>query len=348
MPVVNNPANVNTIVDWTDAILEVDNQFGFINAQGIFDVRSTSQTSIVFDRIQDSITLIPQADRKANSGSYGKDRVVEQFAMALPYFKHKDYLTVQDIQDKRRPGQPDVAETVAAAKADKLTDLRLAADQTYEWLQFSAMTGITLDSAGATIADMYTKFGLDKVVNYTVDLVTQTSTTDLDAKIADVKRRIAKGYKNGSPIQGVDFILDYALFDEFIAHPKYREVYLQYQNSGKQVLRDDLSDYYAWGVTDMFEHRGVRFMAYNPTFVKPDGTTATVLAAGTGIAIPRGARGLFRGYTGPANKLSMANRGGERLFAFEYPSLDDTNVSMEVEFSPLFFCTKPASIIQLT
>ena len=103
MPVVNNPANVNGLVDWTDAILEVDNQFGFINGSAVFDVRSTSQTSIVFDRIENDIVLIPQADRQAFSASYGKDRTVEQFALALPYFRHKDYLTVQDIQDKRRP-----------------------------------------------------------------------------------------------------------------------------------------------------------------------------------------------------------------------------------------------------
>lgn len=352
MPVVNSPFNVNAVADWTDQILEQDNQYGFILSQGIFDERPTTQTSIIFDRVENEIVLIPQADRKAFSSSYGKDRKVEQFALVLPYFKHRDYITVQDIQDKRQPGQPDVAQTLAVAKAEKILDLRLAADQTREWLQFSAMTGETVDADGNTIANMYTLFGLNKAADYTVDLETQIATTDLDKKIATIKRKITTGLKNGSSIQGVDFWLDYALFDEIIAHPKFREVYNMYQNSGKQMLRDELTNYYAWGVTDMFEHRGVRFLAYNPEFAVQDSDgvvqSKTVLGAGKGIAVPRGARGLFRGYNGPSNKLSGANRGGAAMFAYEYPSQDDTSISMEVEMSPLYFCTKPAAIIHLS
>lgn len=352
MSSVNNPLNPNQLVDWTDAIVEIDNQYGFINSQNIFTPYYTADKSIVFDRIQNTITLIPQADRGAFNSTYGKDQKVEQFALAIPYFRHRDYLTVSDVQSKRRPGAADQQQTVALAKADKIQDLRLAADQTLEWLQFSAMTGVTADANGNTIADMYALFGLDKATDYTVDLATEIATTDLDAKLALVEAKVVAGLKNGSSIQGIDLWLDPALFDEIVAHPKFREVYQFYMNQGGQMLRDSLSQYYPWGVTRMFEHRGFRFLAYNPTFAVENASTGVVeskkvLGAGKGVAIPRGARDLFRGYFGPANKLDFANRPGERMYSFEFPAVDNTSITMEVEFSPLFFCTKPASIIQL-
>ncbi|WBF79444.1 major capsid protein [Aeromonas phage vB_AdhM_TS9] len=338
--------NANQITDWTQEIMELDNQFGFIKSQGYFRTQPTSQTSITFDRTETDIKVLGQADRRHNEGVAGKDRVVKTFALALPYFKHFDNITVQDVQDQRRPGEADMAEALDRVRAEKLLDLRLNMDQTHEFLQFSALTGQTKDGDGNTIVDMYSEFGLNLAADYTVDLDTGNASVDLDKKIATVKRKLA-GAGKGHRVSGIDFILDYALFDEIIANPKFREVYNMYVNSGVQRLRDDLSSYFDFGVVDFFEHRGVRFIAYNPSFDTVGGTQQ-VLGAGKGIAIPRNTDGLYRGYFGPANKLSLANQGGNEMFAFEYRAADDTQHRMEVESSPLYFATKPATIIHLT
>lgn len=335
--------NANQITDWTQEILELDNLFGFIRNQNYFRTQPTSQTSITFDRIENDIKVLGQADRRLNVGEAGKDRSVKTLALALPYFKHFDNITVQDIQDQRRPGEADMAEALDRVRAEKLMDLRLNMDQTHEYLQFSALTGVTKDCNDVTIADMYTEFGIAKE---TVDLDTGNVGVDLDKKLAEVKRKIA-GAGKGHRVTGIDFILDYALFDEIIANPKFREVYNMYINSGVQRLRDDLSSYFDFGVVDFFEHRGIRFIAYNPSFDTVAGTKQ-VLGAGKGIAIPRNTDGLYRGYYGPANKLSLANQGGSEMFAFEFRSMDDTQHRMEVESSPLYFATKPATIVHLT
>lgn len=345
MAVTHSFTNANQITDWTQEIMELDNQFGFIKSQGYFRTSTTSQNSITFDRTETDIKVLGQADRRDNTGVAGKDRVVKTFALALPYFKHFDNITVQDIQDQRRPGEADVGESLDRVRAEKLLDLRLNMDQTHEFLQFSALTGQTKDGAGNVIVDMYSEFGLN-INDYTVDLDTGNPAVDLDKKLAEVKRRVT-GAGKGHRVLGVDFILDHALYDELIANPKFREVYNMYANSGSQRLRDDLAKYYEYGVTESFEHRGMRFYAYNPDFDTVNGSTK-VLGAGKGIAIPRNTDGLYRGYFGPANKLSMANSGGSDMFAFEYRSFDDTQHRMEVESSPLFFATKPATIIHLT
>lgn len=352
MAFVNDPLDVYGLKDWTSEIMDVDNKFGFITEQNYFNVTPTASLSILFDKVSDQNVLIPQSDRDSFSATYGKDFKVKTIALALPYFNHRNYITVRDIQDQRRHGAANSAETLATVKADKITKLRNQAEQTLEYLQFSAMTGITKDAEDNVIADMYAEFGLN-IADYTVDLVTQTATTDLDAKIALVEEKVVAGLMNGSAIGGIDFFMSDELFDEFKAHPKFREVYIQYQNIGKQLLRDSMSSYYGGFRVRMFEHEGVRFIAYNPKFAHRNPTTGVVevkqvLAAGTGFAVPRGAGDLFRGYTGPANKLDLANMGGERMFAFEYGSQDNRGLTLEVEFSPLFFCTKPTAIIHLT
>lgn len=349
MAITHDPSNINGIIDWTNEVRVIDNQFGFIRSMGgMFNTQATSQDSIIFDRVKNTINMMSEGSAQSKSHGVGKDREVEQIAMLLKFYKEMDYIDVYDIQSQRMPGSPDMSETLANVRATKLEDLRLAHDQRDEYLRFKAMTGALPTGAVAGQTDMYGVYGLNKAADFTVDLDTGNSSVDLDAKIASVKRKIASGIKSGTPVQGIDFFLDYALFDEIIANPKFREVYNMYQNSGKQLLRDDLSAYYSWGVTDFFEHRGVRFIAYNPTFLEADGSEVTVLGAGKGIAIPRAGRDLLRGYYGPANKLSLANQGGQEMFAFERTSTDDESHTLEIQSKKLYFATKPEAIIQLT
>ncbi len=345
--ITHDPSNPNALVDWTQEINDIDNQFGFIRENIPFNNQVTSQTSIVFDKNTNTISLVPSKARRAKGGNRGKDNAVEQFSAILQYYPYDDYIDSDDIQDKRAPGNPDTAETFDSVRAEKLVNLKLGQDQTDEYLRFKAMKGDLPAGAVAGVSDMYGLFGLN-VANFTVDLESDNDATDLDGKISQVKRLVASGVKSGTRSNGVDFILDYALFDEIKAHVQFREDYQYFASSGSQVLRDDLSSYYDWGITDMFEHAGVRFMAYNPEFEQEDGTSVQVLGAGQGIAIPRNATDMFRGYWGPSTKIALANTGGQEMFAFEYESLDGEGYTLETQSTKLYLATKPSAIIQLT
>lgn len=345
MPIARSIDNPNQLIDWTVEINEIENQYGFIKSQGYFNTRSTSQTAIVFDKNSHDITLLPQVARGDKASTYGKDRKVETFSLPTAYFKHSDYLTAEDIQGWRRPGDSDSEETLARATMEKLTDMRLAADQTDEYLQLQAMKGIFKTPDGTVVADMFSEFGITQL---SVDFELGTATTDIDAKINEVKRHIAKSVKTGGSISGVDIFCDPEFFDKLVSHPKFREVYNNYQNSGAQRLRDDLSNYMSWGISDVVEHRGVRFISYDATFNLPDGSTEDAFAASTGTAVARGVRDLFRGYYAPANKLSQANTAGQPMFVFEYGDPKDEFKEFQLEMSPLYFCTKPNSIVAVT
>lgn len=330
--------------EMTDAINELENQYGYINARGDFVTRSTSQTAIIFDVNKHDITLLPQVNRGDRSATQGKEREVSTFALQLAYFKHADRLTSEDIQDWRQPGSEE-QETIARATAEKLQDMRMAADQTNEYMKLQAMKGVFKTPDGKVVADMFNQFGVTQEV---IDFQLGTNTTNVTNKIQELKRYIAKNVKMGGAISGVEVLVDPTFYDKLISHPDIKEAYKYYVNSGAQVLRDDLSQYMNWGVMDYFEHRGVRFVSYDATFNLPNGTSEVGIAANEGHARALGVRDLFRGYAGPSAKLSEANKPGREMFVRNYVDPRDEYVDFELEMAPLFFCTKPASLVKLT
>jgi len=330
--------------DFTDAINSVENQYGYINSQNYFNTRSTGQTAILFDVNKHDITLLPQVNRGDKSATQGKEREVDTFALQLAYFKHADRLTAEDIQDWRQPGSEE-QETIARATAEKLQDMRMVVDQTREYLKLQAFKGVFKTPDGKVVADMYDKFG---VTQKEIAFALGTNTTNVTNKIQELKRYIGKNVKTGGAISGVEVLVDPEFFDKLVSHPDIKEAYKYYTNSGSQALRDDMSRYMQWGVMDTFEHRGVRFVSYDATFNLPNGTSEVAVAASSGHAYALGVRDLFRGYAGPSVKMSEANQPGREIFLRTYMDPKDEYVEFEAELSPLYFCTKPASLVKLT
>lgn len=345
MPVTHSLLNGMQLVDWTEEIQNVDHQYGLINGMNLFSTKGVSQTAIVFDKSYNDTTLLPQVSRRSREATKGSGRKVETFSLPLAYFKHTDSITAEDIQGWRMPGTPDSEEALANVRAQKLADMRAQVEQTLEYMKLSAAKGICKTPDGATLANMFTEFG---VTQDTVDFVLGTSTTDVDKKIAQVKRLIQTNLKTGGMISGIDLLVDESFYDKLISHPNIRDAYKFYQNTGAQRLRDEMSQYMSWGVVDHFEHRGVRFMTYDATFKLPGGTTEAAIATDEGHALPKGVRDLFRGYYGPSNKLEGVNSVGKEIFAYEYSDAKGEYIEMEAETAPLFFCTQPKVLVKVT
>lgn len=330
--------------EFVDAIIETPLQYGYINSLNLFNTRGTNQTAIVFDKDRSTTTLLPQVARGAKAATQGKEHNVDSFALKTAYFKHQDRLTVEDIQGWRRTGSTD-AETLANATAEKLTDMRRTYDQTSEYLKLQALKGVFKTPDGTVMADMFSEFGITQT---TIALALGTSTTDVDSKIRQIKSAVAKNVLNGGAIGSIEVLVDPLTFDKLISHPNIKNAYQYYQNSGRQALRDDLSNYMAYGIMDVFEHRGVRFVSYDATFNLPNGSTEQAFADNTGIAFAGGTRDLFRGYFAPSNKISAANQNGQEIYMTTKVDEDDEYVSFELESAPLYFCTRPASLIALS
>ena len=330
--------------DFVDGITQTPLQYGYINSLNLFNSKGTNQTAIVFDKDYSTTTLMPQVVRGTKSSTQGKERNVDTFALRTAYFKHSDRLTVEDIQGWRKTGSAE-SETLANATAEKLQDMRLAYDQTAEYMKLQALKGVFKTPDGTVMADMFSEFGITQT---SIDLALGTAATDVDSKFRQIKSAVAKNVLNGGAIGGVEFIVDPLTFDKLISHPNMKTAYQYYMNSGRQALRDDLSQYTKYGIQDVFEHRGVRIVSYDATFNLPTGSTEKAFADNTGIAFASGVRDLFRGYFAPSNKLSAANQNGQEIYMNTKVDEDDEYVEFTLESAPLYFCTRPASLIALT
>jgi hypothetical protein len=330
--------------DFVDGITQTPLQYGYINSRNDFNVKSTNQTAIIFDKDYSTTTLLPQVNRGDRSSTQGKERAADTFALKLAYFKHSDRLTGDDIQSHRVPGSTDT-ETLARATAEKLEDMKRAWNQTQEYMKLQAKKGIFKTPEGTVVANMFTEFGITQT---SIDFLLGTSTTNVDQKIRLLKKAVSTNVMNGGAIGGIEVLVDPSFFDKLISHANMKNAYQFYQNSGKQLLRDDLSDYMKWGIMDAFEFRGVNFISYDATFNLPTGSTEAAFAADTGIATATGVKDLFRGYNGPSVKLSEANQPGQEVFMRSYVDDRDEYVEFEMEAAPLYFCSRPASLIAVT
>lgn len=326
-----------------EGITEQPTQYGYINSRNYFNMKSTSDKAIIFDKDYSNITLLPQVNRGAKAATQGKERTADTFALKLAYFKHADRLTGDDIQSHRAVGRED-NETLARATAEKLEDMRRTWDQTEEYLKLNAIKGVFKTPDGAVVADMFSEFGVTQVTH---DFDLGTNTTDIDIKIRKLKESMAKSVKTGGAISGIEILVDSEFFDKLISHPQMKNAYQFYLNSGSQMLRDNLSEYMKWGIMNEFTHRGVRFLTYDAEFNLPNDTTEKAFEASTGLAIPLGVKDMFRGYHGPSAKMSAANQPGQPLYVRTYVDDHDEFVEFELESSPLYFATRPLACQKL-
>lgn len=331
--------------DFVDGITNTPLQYGYVNSLGLFDMKTTPQTAIIFDKDYTNTTLLPQVNRGSKASTNGKSQKADTFALQLAYFKHDDRLTGEDIQSQRVVGRTD-SDTYARAMGAKMRDLRLALDQTNEYMKLQALKGIFKTPDGTVMANMFTEFSVTQTA---IDFLLGTSTTNVDQKIRQLKSAVFKGLQNGGAMNGgVEVLVDPSFFDKLISHPNMKTAYSAYQNSGRQLLRDDLSTYTKYGIMDSFEFRGVNFAVYDATFALPTGSTELAFAADTGTSYAKGTNDLFRGYFGPSNKLSGANQPGQEVFVRTYVDPKDEYVEIEIEQAPLFFCTRPASLVAVS
>jgi hypothetical protein len=355
MAISRQLSNGQMLTDWTEEVNDVANQFGMLNGTGLFSGSGTSQLSVIFDKTHNQILLLPQTRRNAGPATKGADRKTDTFALTLPYFLYQDYITPQDIQSARMAGTPDSPETLANVLATKLDDSRMVADQTREFMKLQAIKGITTDGDGAVIADMFDKFDLN-AADYAVDFDLGNAATDIDAKIALLRRNVAKSAKTGGRIGKLEVMVTPEFYDALVNHPKIREAYLHYTvtNNNSDVVRGNQSTFMDWGVVDKFEHKGVLFYTYDATFVKDDGdgTVTELRGIGTGagfrdsgtkegFTIIRGMNNLYKGVFGPANSLSAANQVGSEMYFNQYTDPKDKFHELELEMANLYYMSRP-------
>ena len=84
-----------------------------------------------------------------------------------------------------------------------------------------AIKGIFKTPDGATVANMFTEFGVSQS---SVDMDLDVGSTDVNAKISELKRKVKAGLKTSS-MTGVDVYPDELTFDKLVSHASIKAYY---------------------------------------------------------------------------------------------------------------------------
>lgn len=322
------------VVDYTQELLLVPNQWGLINSLNLFNEESVAQHTITVESREGTIALITDRMRgERNNVNSDDSRIIRAFS--IPHFPLDDAIFPEDVQGKRAYGSPDAAEQEDMVMARKMMRIRQNHAITLEAARAQAITaGTAYAPNGTVVADYYSEFGITRKE---VDFVLGTATTDVAAKVEEVIAHIQDNVKTGGVVSGVTALCSPTFFAALIAHAKVSEAF-KYYTSTQEPLRERLG---GGGLYRRFEWAGATFIEYRGDY---NGTA--LIPSGDAYFVPSGVDDLMVTYFSPANKFSHVNTLGEQAYSFVYRSPNDDKITIETESNFLNVLRRPAAIVR--
>ena len=335
MPITRSYANAFEIVDYTQDLVSIPNQWNLVNQLGIFSNEGVSQHTITFETSNGTIGMISDQVRGARAQmNQDENRALRSFA--VPHFPMDDAVKPQDIQGKRAFGSTDAAETEAAVIARKMLRIRRSYAALLETSRVYALTtGGIYAPNGTVVGNMYTEFS---VTRKEVDFVLGTSTTEQTAKIEEAIAHSQDQIMSGESLTGFIALCSPQFFAKLIAHATVKEAY-KYYASTQSPLRERLGT----GVERTFVHGGVTFIEYRGT--NPAG--AQYITSGDAVLLPTGTSDTFKTYFGPGNKFEYINTIGEEVYMNVYRDMKGSEITIETESNMLSMIRRPQCVARL-
>jgi len=323
------------LVDYTQELLLIPNQWGLLNELGIFSEESVSQHSVTVESSEGTLGLITDKVRgERNNVNKNDTRSLRSFP--IPHFPADDAVKPEDVQGKRAYGSPDAAETEAAVIARKLERIRMNHAVTLEAARAYAITQGAIYAPNGTVAgSFYTDFGITRK---SIDFVLGTSTTDLTAKSEEGIAHIQDNIQSGEVVSNIIVLCSPAFFGKLINHPTIKDAY-RYYASTQEPLRQRLGS----GLYRRFVHGGVEYIEYRGSY-----NGAALIPAGEAYMLPQGTSDMFKTYFSPANKFQFVNTLGEPAYVFTYRNPTDSEILIQSESNHLNLVRRPQAVVQLT
>ncbi|MEA1052356.1 major capsid protein [Lamprobacter modestohalophilus] len=337
MPIVMNPfaADGYSLAEMTQAINLIPNQYGRVNALGLFATEPLAQRTALVESIEGELRLLPTRPVGAPASVGSSDaRKVRSFA--VPHIPHNDVLLPEEIQGIRGFGLASGEDPMATLLARKLARMRAKHAQTLEYMRVNALRGITKDGSGETLYDWHAEFG---ITPKSVDFTFGTSTEDVVTKTTAVARHIEEQLK-GETMSAIHALVSPEFFDALIKHKSVKEAYTFFQGaSGSNPLRNDVRRGFPFG--------SIVFEEYFGTVTLANGSTERLIPVGEGIAFPLGTMETFTTYFAPANLMEAVGTYGEELYAYQVARRDDTGIDLYSQSNPLPIVKRPALCVRL-
>ena len=352
MPNVVNPIDLYSVINLTDAINSVDPQYGWLMNSNLFDVKGQTTDTLLYEingvRKQTMIGLTSRTEREKVMGARRRKKSA---GLVVPYMSTIDQVTSDDVRNISKTWDMVSQEDMMTIFTEKLTEQRANIELSHEYMILSAAQGITRDPLdGSEVVNMFDVHGVTQQV-VTWDF-TDVNFSPIRA-INELRNKLVRDNTLSSTVGLIEVLVGVDLFDAIVTHAEMAERYVSaFAGVGVQALLAstpyDFDTRTAYGITNMFEWNGIRFMTYPTNFRLEDGSLADPLIADDeGFCMCRGVRNLYRGAYAPDTRLVNVNTVGQAMTAYRTAIIDESYFNIVAESSALYYMTAPELALKI-
>jgi len=338
--IVRDFGNGFTVVDWTQEVNTVPNQWGLLGQLGIFQEESVAEHVVVFEEIIKDGNLI--VDRvRGDRSNLNRDGQRKIHSFTVPHFPLEDAIYPQDIQGKRAYGSASEAETLDLVRARKLARIRQNHAWTLEAARAQAIVLGTVYAPNGTVSQDWYQEMTAGARPAATDFLLGTSTTEISTVIEAV---LAQIQDNSGSVNytGVVGLAGTTFFQKLITHPVIKQAYQYYTSTAEPLRRRQSADGSAIGMRRTFEFMGVTFIEMRDSY---NGTR--LIPASDCYFVPTGTD-YFKTYFSPANRFGLVNTQGEQVYVFESMAPNGTEYRIESESNFVNALLKPLLVVKGT
>lgn len=314
--------NNGQVVDQTQAIERIPFKPGLIGSLGLYRSDVVRTDVVSFDVRANSLHILDDHLRNVAQKNSTEDDGYTLHTLAIPHYPIVKTIGREKLAGVRAFGteSEQIVAAAVAAELERQADLH---DNHEEYLKAQmTLNGQVVTAHYGTIS-MATEFGITRP---TQTFAAATALADIQAAQAKSKA----GLQTGGRVAGYVLFASPELFAAIIGSDDIKTAY-QFSQASGNPLRNELGTV-ANGYT-MFRFGNVDVVLYDDAFVNKAGVAQTVLAAGTGVLVPRTVLGAT--IYGPASTLSGLGGIGSKRFATSHRDPKDRYVEVESEQSTL-------------
>lgn len=332
MALITSKNSPYQLVDLTDELLIVPNEYGLIQDLGLFQSKGVIGSNFYVDEHEQYTGLLVDLPRGTKPAAGREDKRRRRW-FEIPHFPLIEAIRPSDIARVSSNGDG-MADALSTKRAEKMMFIRRTLAHTLEVARCQMLSSGTLYAPnGNVVLNVYSDFG---VVRKDIDFAFGTTTTETLNKGEEAIAHTQDNLKNGGAYQGLIAICSPTFFSRLTTHNSVRAAFTMYQ-SQQEPFRLRLGGSNAQH--RRFEYGGVTYIEYRTSAASP------LIPDGECRFVPTGTD-FFKTYFGSADKFGTVNQMGQEAYYFEKMAETDDEWTILAETNFANICLNPALMIR--
>lgn len=325
--------NAFTTASLTDAINKLPFVPGKVTRLGLFAESGVATTSILIEEKDGVLSLVETTPRGAPAVQHTSPKRKVR-SLAIPHIAYEDTVKSDQVQNVRAFGSESAMEGVQTVVNQKIAEMTVNLDATYEHLLIGALKGIALDADESTpLYNLFTEFGVTQYDEIDFDLDNASPAKGaVRKKCHDIQRKICDVL--GSAVYDhIHCFCSSQFWEDLISHPEVSAAYDRPDDG--LFLRMGL-------VYGQFFYAGIVFEEY-----RGKAGSVNFIADDKAHFFPVGVPNLFKTYFAPADFRETSNTLGMPRYAKRAPAdhMERSDI-LHIQTNPLPICTRPKVLIK--